>query len=147
MIFPVVVAVAVLVTLGYLALWTSAHERTSKQMAGFGKIMAMIVFVLAGLMFIVGITFSAKCGMCPMCHFMGKMHGGAMMGQMMGEGPCGEKGAPMNVCNADTIKCQMMEWQKKYPDEMKQCMKEMRESKKMQAKAAATPAPEATENK
>ena len=124
MIFPVVIAVAALVTLGYLALWSSSHEKTSKEMAGFGKIMGMIVLVLAGLLLIVGITFSARCGMCPMCQMMSRMHHGGMM---MGSGPCSEG---KESCCKDTIKCQMMEWQKCNPKEMSECMKEMKGTEK-----------------
>ena len=91
LIFSAAVAAAVLVTLGYLALWSSEHEKTSKSIAGFGRIMAIIMFVFAGLGLLMGVAFSAKYGMCELKGkdhgmMMKKMHPGKGMGEIMGKG-------------------------------------------------------------
>ena len=61
-IFPALVGCLVLVTLGYLALWTSSHENTAKSLAGFGKVLSIILFVFAGLVIMVGAVFSFSPG-------------------------------------------------------------------------------------
>ncbi|MFC1501103.1 hypothetical protein ACFL58_01470 [Elusimicrobiota bacterium] len=106
-IFPVVVAAAVLVTLGYLALWSSAHEKTSKGLAGFGRVMAIILFVLAGLAFLMGTTYCVS----------GK-----------GKGMCGKMMMHHKMDSKDkmgVMKKKMMKWQKESPKEFGMCMKDM----------------------
>jgi len=61
-IFPALVACLVLTSLGYFALWTSSHENTSKGLAGFGKVLSIILFVFAGLVFLVGAVLSFSPG-------------------------------------------------------------------------------------
>jgi len=57
-VFPALVGCLVLVTLGYFALWTSSHENTSKGLVGFGKVLSIILFMFAGLLFLVGAVLS-----------------------------------------------------------------------------------------
>ena len=90
------VATIVLVTLGYIALWTANHENTQKGLAGFGKVMAIILFVFAGLTLLAGAGASHMCmwhmnqggtGSCAMgsCGMCGKWMGGHHMTGMMNE--------------------------------------------------------------
>jgi hypothetical protein len=80
MMASLVVAV-VLVTVGYLALWASQHEHTEKGLAGFGRVMAIILFVFAGLTLVAGAGASHWC--------MWHMNKGGMG---MGMGSCGMMG-------------------------------------------------------
>ncbi len=72
------VGMVVLVTLGYLALWTSSHENTAKGLAGFGRVMAIILFVFAGLALVGGATASHMC-----MWYMGRDGGACVMGKCM----------------------------------------------------------------
>lgn len=92
-----IIPATVLVTLGYFVMWTASQEKTPKGIMLFGKVMSIILFVIAGLIIIAGMTFApimmrkmACCMNMPcMSEGMGKMHG--MMG--MKEGMTGrEKG-------------------------------------------------------
>ena len=71
-----VIVAAVLVTIGYFALWTSSQTNTPKGTAAFGKVMALILFVMAGLM----ILFSCN------CKGAGKRR--MMMNRIRGDMPC-----------------------------------------------------------
>jgi len=64
-----IVAAVVLVFLGYIALWTAGRTSTSTGVAKFGRIMAIILFVFAGLVVVMHVSRP---------HFRG--HG--MMGRM-----------------------------------------------------------------
>ena len=79
-IFPALVGCLVLVTLGYFAMWTSSHENTSKGLAGFGRVLSIILFVFAGLVFLAGMVFSFS----PEVHE--HMRSMWMKHSMMGEG-------------------------------------------------------------
>lgn len=69
-----------LVTIGYFVLYSAAQGNLSKSIAGFGKILAVVIFVLGGIVLISGIYMSvARRGMC--CMGMGKP---CMMGHHMG---------------------------------------------------------------
>jgi hypothetical protein len=86
-VFMSLIGMVVLVTLGYLALWTSNHENTPKGLAGFGKVMSIILFVFAGLALVGGATASHMCmwytsrdgGSCAVGRWMPGRHMGAMM--------------------------------------------------------------------
>ncbi|OGS23622.1 MAG: hypothetical protein A2297_08310 [Elusimicrobia bacterium RIFOXYB2_FULL_48_7] len=82
-----VVAAVLIVTLGYFVLWTASLASAHKGVAIFGKVMAAVLFVLAGFILIGGIVMGPKfCGM--------KMHS-MMTGRMdcsennEMRGPCG----------------------------------------------------------
>ena len=79
-----VIGAVVLVFLGYIALWTASQNTIPKEVAKFGKVMSIILYVFAGLV----IVFSLTC-MNPCCGGMkGPMgwHGCCMKGGM--EKPC-----------------------------------------------------------
>lgn len=67
-IFGGLIGAIIFVTLGYFAFWTATRPDTSHDVANFGKIMAIILFVIAGLILIFGTI------------------GGAFWGPMMGRG-------------------------------------------------------------
>ncbi len=132
-IFPVVVCTAVLVTIGYLALWSAAQEKTSSGLAGFGRVMAIILFVLAGLCLLVGLTFSAKhmmygkgwgwgMGMgCPMMQHEEMMHGKGMgMGKGVGMGMMGIES------QRAWIKQSMKDWMREDPKDFEAVLKEIK---------------------
>lgn len=62
-ILPAIVAAVVLVTLGYFAMCNASQPNLSKGLSQFGKILAIVLFCIAGLAIIIGIS-------CPwmMCH-------------------------------------------------------------------------------
>ena len=83
--FPIVAA-TVLVTIGYFALWISSQANNQKGMAIFGKVLSIILFVMAGLVLVFSITCGPRghgkmrCMGAPgyMSHCPGEMRG--MMG-------------------------------------------------------------------
>jgi hypothetical protein len=87
-IFGALLGSIVLVTLGYLALWTSSHENTAKGLAGFGRVMAIILFVFAVLVILCG----AMCTFSPCGRSMMMRH---CMKMQMHEG-CGMEAMPMH---------------------------------------------------
>ncbi|MDH5683259.1 MAG: hypothetical protein OEZ20_02205 [candidate division WOR-3 bacterium] len=68
-IFAGLVSAIIFVTLGYFAFWTAMRTGTAIEIAKFGKIMGIILFVIAGL----ALIFSFMGG-----PFMGHMMGGGM---------------------------------------------------------------------
>lgn len=64
------IGAVIFVTLGYFAFWTATRQGTSSDMANFGKIMAIILFVVAGLVLIFSLSGgmwkgnAMGCGMC-----------------------------------------------------------------------------------
>jgi hypothetical protein len=99
---PVVGAV-VLVFGGYIALWTAGRSDTAKGTAQFGKIMAIILFVFAGLVLVGGVArrhchrgmhegMMEKTGCC----MKGAMGDHKFWGMNKMEEPC-EKGQPENM--------------------------------------------------
>lgn len=69
-----IIAAAFLAAFGYFALWTSAHPATPKGVASFGRILAIILFVIAGLAFVSPVAVR---------HFHnGSCHGNCMMNRM-----------------------------------------------------------------
>ena len=100
--FPVTIAVLI-VTAGYFAMWTSSKSDTPKGVASFGRTMAIILFVIAGITLVGGLAYGPRMhsrmmgmhekmmggmndeekSMCP-----GMMEKGAMMekGKMTGKG-------------------------------------------------------------
>lgn len=72
--FPVIAAV-VLVFFGYAALWSTYQSNLPKGVSQFGRIMSIILFVIAGLVLVLSATMRPGFG-----HDMpGKMHCGAFM--------------------------------------------------------------------
>jgi hypothetical protein len=69
-IFCSIIVAVVLVTLGYFALWTTSQANVSKGLSLFGKVMAIVLFITAGLMLLLG---SLCCG--NKCGYGKKMHG------------------------------------------------------------------------
>jgi len=59
----------IFVTLGYFAFWTAMRQGTQPDLVKFGRIMGIILFVIAGL----ALIFSLTGGM-----FVGRMMGGGM---------------------------------------------------------------------
>jgi hypothetical protein len=115
-IFPALVGCLVLVTLGYLALWTSSHENTAKALAGFGKVLAIILFVFAGLVITVGAVFSFSPGVHEHMRSMMMTHGMQMKGCPCMEGMHHEMGLDKDKeCDesAETRKGNMKEMMKK----------------------------------
>jgi len=102
---PVVSAV-ILVFFGYFALWSAHQSNTPAGIAQFGRIMAIILFVFAGLVLVCG----AACRHCSKMHGMpGKMSCcegmPAMRGKMMwhhGSGEAAEMDKQGACC--DTVK-------------------------------------------
>lgn len=64
------IGAVIFVTLGYFAFWTATRQGTSTDIAKFGKIIGIILFVIAGLILIFSFA------------------GGPFMGHMMGGGMC-----------------------------------------------------------
>ena len=50
------IGAVIFVALGYFAFWTAMRQGTSSDLANFGKIMGIILFVIAGLMLIFSLT-------------------------------------------------------------------------------------------
>ena len=69
-IFGGLIGAIIFVTLGYFVFWTATRPSTSHDVANFGKIMAIILFVIAGLILIFGTVGGA---------FWGPMMGGGWM--------------------------------------------------------------------
>lgn len=123
-IISAVLAVVVLVTLGYIALWTAMHENTSKGLSGFGKVMAVTLFVFSALILIFGIScrghYYGKMGTCPMMGHMGKMSGmGDMKGMMH---------MPEMMGTKEEMMSRMKEWKMNSPKEWKTCVDELNKS-------------------
>ncbi|OGS17861.1 MAG: hypothetical protein A3J83_08685 [Elusimicrobia bacterium RIFOXYA2_FULL_40_6] len=55
-----IVGAVMIVTVGYFVLWTASLSSAPKGVAGFGKVMAIILFIIAGCMLIGGIVFGPK---------------------------------------------------------------------------------------
>ena len=134
----VVIAVVALVTLGYLALWSAYHENTSKWVSGFGKVMAIILFVFAALIVIMGVT--AGHWRCPYCHMgMGPasctgmatgdkwMRGRPMTGMM--EGPMA-MGEGKEAITKDRIATHLKKMKSEYPEQFEQGMAEFNKAEK-----------------
>jgi hypothetical protein len=84
-----IVAVVVMVFLGYIAMWSASQANTPAGISSFGKVMAIILFVIAGFILVFGIAGRRDlCG--PM---MGKMYGQGNASMMPGPegGPAGHK--------------------------------------------------------
>jgi len=142
-IFPVVLASAVLVTLGYLASWSSMHENTSKGLAGFGRVMALIMYLFAGLILLFGISMSRhypghwgmmQQGGCGMMGSMDKgramdMHGGPVMHEMDESHGVRDMTAAMPGANKDEMMRHMREWKKNNPKEWQESVKELNAEK------------------
>ena len=82
-VMPIVAAV-VLVFLGYIALWSASQPNTPAGISSFGRVMAILLFVIAGLGLFAGATMGCRMG--------GMMKGGmpcqmGMMQHMQGRGP------------------------------------------------------------
>ena len=98
-----VVAAVVLVFGGYIALWTAGRNDTPKGISQFGRIIAIILFVFAGLVLIAGVA-RKHChrgmhdGMMggPGCCMKGSMGEHKLWGMNKMEGKC-EKGQPENM--------------------------------------------------
>jgi hypothetical protein len=78
--FPIIAA-TVLVFFGYFAIWSSSQPATPKGVASFGKILSIILFVIAGL---------ALASPVAVRHF----HGGYMMNKMECRGNPASMGCP-----------------------------------------------------
>ena len=61
LLFPVVIVI-LLVFFGYSALWSSYQSNIPKGVSQFGRILSLILFVMAGLVIVFGLTFKS----CPM---------------------------------------------------------------------------------
>ncbi len=87
MIFPIAGAV-IIVFFGYLALWSASQSNTPGGISSFGKVLAIILFVMAGLVLIGGIARHGNRGHM----MMGGWHQGWDKQSMMpGCGPGGQK--------------------------------------------------------
>jgi len=75
-----VVAAVIIVFLGYIALWTASQKDIPEGVAKFGRILAIILYVFAGLVLIGGVAKAH----CRHHEMMGEMRGGCPMmhGQM-----------------------------------------------------------------
>jgi len=71
MIICPIAAAVIIVFFGYLALWSSSQANTPGGISSFGKVLAIILFVMAGLVLVAGIAMGHR-------HFG---HGGMMMGK------------------------------------------------------------------
>jgi hypothetical protein len=96
-----VLAATLLVVLGYFATWSSYKENLPGSIVSFGRVLAIVLFVLGGIVLVTGVAMSARM----------RMHGMSMMGPMswehsmmkekmmqgMEKGQCGmmEKGGKM----------------------------------------------------
>jgi len=101
-----VVAAVLLVFLGYIALWSSFQQHIPDYVAKFGKVMAIVLYVIAGLVLIFSIA-SFRCGgMCCMGWHghMGKP-GMEMMGKMgkMEKGMCMQKSGEPCECEESEV--------------------------------------------
>ena len=79
-----VVAAVIIVFLGYIALWTASQKDIPEGVAKFGRILAIILYVFAGLVLIGGVAkshFKGHGRMGCKCE-MGEMREGRMHGQM-----------------------------------------------------------------
>jgi hypothetical protein len=74
--FPLLAA-SVLVFFGYFALWSSSQANTPKGISSFGRILSIILFVIAGLVLLSPVAMRHFHGQ----HFMGRM-------DMQGRPPC-----------------------------------------------------------
>lgn len=84
-VFGHIVAALVLVFLGYIALWSASQNTVPKEVAKFGKVLSIILYVFAGLVIIFSLTCPfGRPGM--MGH--GKWHHGWMKGDMDKECSC-----------------------------------------------------------
>jgi hypothetical protein len=79
-IFPIIGA-SVLVFFGYFAIWSSSQPTTPKGVSSFGRILAIILFVIAGLALVSPVAVR---------HF----HGGHMMNKMECRGNPAFMGCP-----------------------------------------------------
>lgn len=96
-IFPIIGA-SILVFFGYFAIWSSSQPSTPKGVSSFGRILAIILFVIAGLALVSPIASrhfhrgymapKSECygnpsfmG-CPQSHWMNKMHMRGEKGEM-----------------------------------------------------------------
>ncbi|MCB4791484.1 MAG: hypothetical protein LHV68_06310 [Elusimicrobia bacterium] len=123
-IFHAVLLSVVLVALGYICSWTSMHENTSKGLSGFGKVMAIILYVFAVLVLVFGLScghhgkMGSMAGMCQMGP-LGKMHGSMDRGGMKGM-----KNMPEMMDTKESIMRQINEWKMNNPKEWKECLME-----------------------
>jgi hypothetical protein len=94
-----IAAAVVIVFFGYMALWSASQANTPAGISSFGRVMAIILFVIAGFILISGIA--CRRGACgPM--MMGKMGGWGNASMMPAPGchmpgmmqPGDEKGRP-----------------------------------------------------
>jgi hypothetical protein len=74
--FPLI-ACSVLVFFGYFALWSSSQANTPKGISSFGRVLSIILFVIAGLVLV---------SPAAMRHFHGQCCRGGM--EMQGRPPC-----------------------------------------------------------
>jgi hypothetical protein len=58
LVFPVVIVI-LLVFFGYCALWSSYQGNIPKGVSQFGRILSLILFVIAGLVIVFGLTFKS----------------------------------------------------------------------------------------
>jgi hypothetical protein len=132
MLFPVIIGVVILVSIGYVVSWASMQEKTSKGFAGFGRVIATILYLFAALILIFGITFShkwgGKCGMMRQACMPGQV--GMMPGEgMMPDMHMNMKGGMPDMKNPkDQMMSQMAEWKKEYPKEWKDTVNELNKS-------------------
>jgi len=122
-IFGAVLVSVVLVTLGYLSLWTASHENTSKSLAGFGRVMAVILFVFSGLVLLFGAVRSfSPCG-----HSMMMRHCCMMKEDMESMGGCKMEGMHHDMIGVKENEEKINEDKPVHKNEMKN--KDMKEMK------------------
>ena len=86
------IGAVLLVTVGYAVLWSSYQPNLPKNMSVFGKVLSVVIFVMAGLVLASGIA----CRRMPCCRGM-SMHAGPecpMAGKMQCRPDLKETGAP-----------------------------------------------------
>lgn len=111
------VAAVLVVTVGYFVVWTSMQPNTQKGVAGFGKVMAILLFIVAGGMLLCGLIYGP--GMNK------KMMHGKMGMSMWGMHHRGE------MWDEDDTDCGMMKMKEgKMMKEKGESMEKMKEMKK-----------------
>jgi phosphatidylglycerophosphate synthase len=112
--FTAAIATVILVTLSYFTLWTASRADTPKGVSGFGKIMAIVLFVLSGFI-IFGAVFHYSTGMCS------EKSGPCIIHRM--SGMYWNLGAKKHMSNC------MRRWKKDYPQEWEKCLKDLQQEK------------------
>ncbi|MDD5686916.1 MAG: hypothetical protein PHE88_03670 [Elusimicrobia bacterium] len=99
--FPVVVMV-LLVTIGYFVMWTAVQPNIPKGVSGFGKVMAIILFIVAGVCLVSGMVYGPRMHRFMMRNDSCIQMGGGMHNKMMDRME-GEKGSMGKMPKGDMM--------------------------------------------